>query len=273
MKQFKGWTIPGPDVPGGVEVEVGETLDALSGHFKLFQLRDGHRFSTDDLLVAGYAAAGAPQTTRILDLGSGIGTVASILAWKFPNARLTTVEAQEESVRLAHKSWRYNGCEDRVDVRLGDFRDPSVLRADERFDLVTGSPPYFPLDAGLHGDHPQKIACRFEVRGDLSHYAQVARAVLAPGGVYAFVFPVDPPHQRERVVRALADARLKLIRERGVVLKLGQSPLLGVFLCARAEDLPETSKPFIEPAIVIRDSQGSITPEYQAFKLAIGFPP
>lgn len=273
MKQFKGWTIPGPEVPGGVEIGPGETLDALSGHFRLFQLKEGHRFSTDDLLVAGYAASFAPQSARILDLGSGIGTVASVLAWKFPSARLVTVEAQEESVRLAHKSFRHNGCGDRVDVRLGDFRNLAVLHADERFDLVTGSPPYFPLDAGLHGDHPQKIACRFEVRGDLTDYARVAREHLAPAGMYAFVFPVDPAHQRERVIRALSSAKLTLVRARDVILKEGQPPLLGVFLCARAEDLPERSKPFLEPPLVIRDAQGEITPEYQAFKLAIGFPP
>jgi tRNA1Val (adenine37-N6)-methyltransferase len=273
VKQFKGWTIPGPQVPGGVEADPGETLDASSGHFRLFQLREGHRFSTDDLLVAGYAASGAPQATRILDLGSGIGSVASVLAWKFPLSRLTTIEAQPESVRLARKSWRYNGCEERVDVRLGDFRDPLILRPEERFDLISGSPPYFPLGAGIHGDHPQKIACRFEVRGDLADYALVAREHLAPGGAYAFVFPVDPPHQQERVMRALVHAQLKLIRARDVVLKQGHAPLLGVFLCALREDLPETSEPFIEPALVIRDAQGRITPEYQAFKLAIGFPP
>ena len=39
--QFKGWTKPGPIPPGalgeGPEVEPGESLDAISGHFRLFQ--------------------------------------------------------------------------------------------------------------------------------------------------------------------------------------------------------------------------------------------
>jgi hypothetical protein len=30
----------------------GESLDALSGHFRILQLRRGHRFSTDDVLTA-----------------------------------------------------------------------------------------------------------------------------------------------------------------------------------------------------------------------------
>jgi hypothetical protein len=57
---FKGWAKPGPVPPGlesGVTVEANETLDAISGYFRLFQLRDGHRFSTDDLLVAWYGTS------------------------------------------------------------------------------------------------------------------------------------------------------------------------------------------------------------------------
>ena len=53
---FKGYVKPGPVPPGakgnGPEIEEGETLDAISGYYRLFQLRNGHRFSTDDVLVA-----------------------------------------------------------------------------------------------------------------------------------------------------------------------------------------------------------------------------
>ena len=34
--------------------DAGETLDAISGHFRIFQLAKGHRFSTDDVLTAFY---------------------------------------------------------------------------------------------------------------------------------------------------------------------------------------------------------------------------
>ena len=72
---FKGWAKPGPNPPGlssGVIVEPDETLDAISGHFRLFQLRRGHRFSTDDLLVAWYGTSWCPSAHTVLDLGSGI---------------------------------------------------------------------------------------------------------------------------------------------------------------------------------------------------------
>jgi hypothetical protein len=39
---FKGWAIPGPTIPGeasGAKLEAGESLDALSGHYRIFQLK------------------------------------------------------------------------------------------------------------------------------------------------------------------------------------------------------------------------------------------
>ena len=147
---FKGWAKPGPIPPGlaaGVTVEPHETLDAISGHFRLFQLRDGHRFSTDDILTAWYGTSWCPTARTALDLGSGIGTVGMICAWRLPGARFVTVEAQNDSVVLARKSVRYNGLTDRYEIRAGDFRSPEILSANEKFDLITGSPPYFPQGA------------------------------------------------------------------------------------------------------------------------------
>ena len=170
---FKGWAKPGPVPPGlgapvsdpartgyscqraGSEtgaplaIESHETLDAISGHFRLFQLRDGHRFSTDDILTAWYGTSWCPTARTALDLGSGIGTVGMISAWRLPGAKFVTVEAQAESAALAKKSARYNGLEDRYEIRQGDFRDQKILRADEKFDFIMGSPPYFPPDSGV----------------------------------------------------------------------------------------------------------------------------
>src|SRR4051812_19817054 len=100
---FKGWAVPGPQAPGGIEAGPAESLDAICGNFRLFQLKAGHRFSTDDLLVAWYGSSWCPSPSRVLDLGSGIGSVATILAWRLPGAGLVTVEAQAESVELARK--------------------------------------------------------------------------------------------------------------------------------------------------------------------------
>jgi len=269
---FKGWAKPGPAAPGGVEPGEGETLDAISGHFRLFQLRNGHRFSTDDVLTAWYGTSWCPTARTALDLGSGIGSVGMIAAWRLPGARLVTVEAQEESVRLAKKSVRYNGLEARYEIRHGDFRDLALIGSEEKFDLVLGSPPYFPSGTGIEGDHPQKIACRFELRGDIGDYCAVAAGHLSLGGWFACVFPTE---QLARVEAAAGKAGLVIVRRRPVVLKEGEEPLISLFGMMVAEHLPAwfRGQTWVEPALIIRRKDGQIHPEYAAVKLAIGFPP
>ena len=270
---FKGWAKPGPIPPGAsrpVSVPPDESLDALSGHFRIYQLRKGHRFSTDDVLTAWYGTTWAPCARTVLDLGSGIGSVGMIAAWRLQGARLVTIEAQGESIRLARKSVQYNGLVGRVEVRHGDFRDAAILGPSERFDLVLGSPPYFPLGTGIEGDHPQKVACRFELRGDIRDYCAAAAGHLASGGLFACVFPEE---QRERLERASAAASLAIIRRRPVVFREGEPPLLGLFAMSGSSDVPAGLGTWVEAPLIVRAADGSVHPEYSAVKLSVGFPP
>ena len=276
---FRNWTIPGPIPPGalgrGPETSAEETLDSLGGHFRIFQLANGHRFSTDDVLTAWYGTSWAPLVRTALDLGSGIGTVAILSAWRLPAVRFVTIEAQPESVRLAKKSIAWNGLEDRFAIREGDFREAGILSPEERFDLVLGSPPYFPPGSGIEGDHPQKVACRFEMRGDISDYCEVAARHLAPGALFACVFPINPPEQHARIREAAARAALTIVRCRPVIFREGEPPLIGLFAMLRSADLPDwvRQRTWTEPPLIIRQRDASVHPEYSAVKLSFGFPP
>lgn len=274
---FRGWAKPGPIPPGlgnSLTVEAHETLDAISGHFRLFQLRDGHRFSTDDILTAWYGTSWCPTARNALDLGSGIGTVGMISAWRLLGTKFVTVEAQTESVTLARKSAQYNGLTDRYEIREGDFRTPGILRDDEKFDLITGSPPYFPPDSGIQSEHPQKLACRFELRGTIADYCTTAAKHLALGGFFACVFPFEPA-QLARVQAGADAAGLVIVRQRPIIFREGEPPLVGLFGMMRPSDLPEwfRGQTWEEPPLTIRTRKGEIHPEYSAVKLAIGFPP
>ncbi|BDU78434.1 hypothetical protein METESE_33920 [Mesoterricola sediminis] len=272
---FKGWTRPGPLPPGGLEPEEGETLDYICGHYRIFQYRRGHRFSTDDILAAWYGTSWCPRADRIADLGSGIGSVAVSMAWRCPGARIHTVEAQDISARLARKTMAYNGLEDRVTIHEGDLRDPSVLAGEAPFDLVTGTPPYWPLGTKVEAAHPQAIPARLEVRGEIGDYAKAAARILAPGGIFATVFPLD---QIPRAERAYREAGLLLMRRQDVIFKDGDPYGLGLFAGCRKEDLPEgfdaaAGFPVRAPDITIRRRDGSVDPTIAMVRLCMGFPP
>ena len=197
-----------------------------------------------------------------------------IAAWRLPGARFVTVEAQEESVRLARKSAAYNG--------LGRaLRDPArrlpvagrCSRADERFDLVLGSPPYFPPGTGIEGEHPQKVACRFELRGDIGDYCAVARRTWRRAGCLPASFPRSSGPRvggrggggraGHRAAAAGGVQGRRAAARHAVRDGARRRP-------ARARCATQT---WVEPPLVIRAADGSVHPEYAAVKLSIGFPP
>jgi tRNA1Val (adenine37-N6)-methyltransferase len=185
------------------------------------------------------------------------------------------VEAQGISVRLARKSLVYNGVQDRYFVHEGDLRDPELFQGEAPFDLVLGSPPYWPVGTRLEAAHPQAVPARLEVRGDVADYAQAAARILAPGGVFVCVFPSD---QLERASEAFRRADLVLLRRQDVRFKEGEAYGLGLFAGSRRQDLPPDFEsaaelPVVTDPILIRRKDGRIHPGMAMVRLVMGFPP
>ena len=97
-------------------------------------------------------------------------------------------------------------------------------RAEEQFDLITGSPPYFPPDAGVQSEHPQRLACRFELRGTVADYCAAAARHLAPAVSSRVCFPIEPA-QLARLEAGAKDAGLVIVRKRPVIFREGEPPL------------------------------------------------
>jgi tRNA1Val (adenine37-N6)-methyltransferase len=245
-----------------LEAELGEpiTLDGLSGSFKIFQRKKGHRHSTDDLLTAWYALEHAPHVTRALDLGTGIGTVGLLLASALPALELTCIEAQAISYKFLLENIAANEVGARVHPIHGDLR---ALAHAHRFPLITGSPPYFPITAGIVPSDSQKAHARFELRGDVSDYARAARAHLEPDGVFVFCFPWP---QAERAVVAARDAGFSIVARREVIPRETIAPLFALFAC-RIGTHPE----HVEPPFVVRHADGTHTASLREVRRRFGW--
>lgn len=251
-----------------LEAELGEpiTVDGLTAQWIIFQRKRGHRHSTDDLLTAWYALETTPHVSRALDLGTGIGGVGLLvlsgLLARDPDATLVAIEAQDVSFRFFGENVRANRVVDRVTALHGDLR---ALSLEERFALVTGSPPYFDPGAGIVPADSQKAHARFELRGDVSDYARAAKRHLAPGGRFVFCFPWQ---QKQRAVLAVRAEGFTIVRHRDVVPRAGLAPLFSVFACALDEGGDEVQ----EPDFVVRDEAGAHTAALSAVRARFGWP-
>lgn len=263
----EGWIRPGPAIPGGEAAGPGETLDRLCGQWQILQLKKGHRNTVDDQLAAWWGTRWLPAPARIADLGTGTGSVALMAAWRCPEATVHAVEAQEVSADLARRSVRHNGLEDRCTVHRGDLRDPSVLGPHGPFDLVFGTPPYWPEGTRLAAAHPQAVPARLELRGGVEAYALAAAALLAPGGMFACVFPND---QGDRARSAFAAAGLALREVQDARFKEGEP--YGLLMLAGGRG-PASGPPREHPPHAVRDREGRFTEAHAEVRRALGFPP
>lgn len=253
--------LPGIDEP--------VSLDRLAGDWRIYQLAAGHRFSVDDMATAWMAQRVAPTAARLLDLGAGIGSVGLMTLWALdqhapvPARRLTMLEAQAVSHRLAVATLTHNGLVDRVTALQGDMR--STTLPDAPFELVTGSPPYFPLGSGKVSPHPQKAACRMELRGTIADYAAAAARVLAPGGWFVACFPARDP----RGEAAFAPAGLHVRASCDLLFRAGgTAPVVLRLFAAQHEPGPRVDW----PGLTVRDADGQWTAPYLALRAEMGSP-
>lgn len=247
---------PGPD----------ESLDVLCGDWRIFQLRKGHRFSTDDLVGAWVAGQHRPGAQRLLDLGAGVGSVGLMTLFQMqPDAHLVMVEAQAISHQLARRTVALNRLQDRVTLRHGDLRDPASLPEEEHgtYDLVTGTPPYIPLGSGKVSPHPQRAHCRMELRGDVFDYCRTAARALRPEGAFVLVHSAvdDRPEQ------AIAQAGLTLWSRRDVYFRRNRAPTIAVWAAGLGPGPAQTGD------LVVREPDGRWSPEWRALRADLGAPP
>ena len=247
-----------------MELSADESWDHLIGEWSIVQLKRGHRFSTDDLVCAWRASLARPDATRLLDIGCGVGSVGLCTLHRVaPEATLLGVEVQEISVQLYRKTIARNQIADRVQVVHGDLRDPNVLTDDAQFELITGSPPYVPVGAGLISPHPQRAGARVELRGSVFDYCRAAKRWLAPGGRFCFVMLSDDP----RTEAAPIEAGLAVVERWEVVFGASRRPHIATLVCAHeSESLP----PRVSGQLVVRGPDGEHTDEYRAFQLQMG---
>lgn len=206
----------------------GETLNHLVGSWRIFQLRRGHRYSTDDVLAAWTGARALPRAEQVLDLGAGVGSVGLLVLHRLGDAaRLTSVEVQAVSAALARKTVAYNGLGERVRILHGDLRDAQVLEGTGTHDLVVANPPYLPPGAACASPNAQRAAARLELHGDVFDYCRAAARVLAPGGRFCFCHNAGD----DRPPRAVAEAGLQLLWRQEVLFRHGRPPSLALHCC------------------------------------------
>jgi tRNA1Val (adenine37-N6)-methyltransferase len=178
----------------------GESLDALfNGALKINQSRTGYRFSVDALLLAHFATV--KRHDRVMDLGTGNGVIALILAYSHPGIKIAGVEYQKALADRATRNVELNQLAARVSLCRGDVRYAASIGTVASFDLVVCNPPYRRRVGGRVSPNDEKQIARHEIHGELDDFVKAGAFLLHTKGRMALVYLA------ERAVDLLASLR------------------------------------------------------------------
>ena len=142
------------------------------------------RPDSESLIEAAVERFGTRGPMRILDLGTGPGTLLLAALAQWPEAHGLGIDSSERALDYAERNALDLGLEERARFKLGDW----TLGLHGQFDLILCNPPYVERGARL----PREVAewepsgALFAGEDGLSEYRRLAPEIprlLAPGGI------------------------------------------------------------------------------------------
>ena len=225
-------------------------METLFNGFTLEIPPGGFPLSTDSMVLAHFIKL--PRSAKILDLGSGCGTLGVLLCARDPDCTVTGFELTEHAHRAAQRNIRTNGLQSRMESICADLRQIPEALPQGSFSLCVSNPPYF---SGGPLSHRTPLARR-EDGCTLAELLKSAAWALKYGGD---LYLVHRPERLGEIIALAAPFRLEAKRLGLLRHAEGQRPSL-ILLQLRKGGKPGLSW----EEITLYDKSGIPTEEYRA---------
>ena len=158
--------------------------------FKQFHIHQEHaamKVGTDSDLLGALAAGGK----RILDVGTGTGVLALMMAQRYTDAEVTAVEIDDEAVLDAKRNFEESKFADRITLVHDSFQNFVLERLADAslFDSVVCNPPYF--DRSLECPTLGRTRARHSSSLPFSVLAEGVANVLCDRGTFTVCIPPE----------------------------------------------------------------------------------
>lgn len=176
--------------------------------FIVRQDRCAMKVGTDGTLLGAWARMTAREG-RVLDIGTGTGLIALMMAQRYPDCRVTAIDIDADACQQARENVEASPFADRIEVIRADV---AGFQSHGPFDAIVSNPPYF--SQSLECPDSRRTAARHT--SSLSYQTLVSSAyrLLADGGRFSLIIPDDcrSALMSEASLRGFFPARVHAVR-------------------------------------------------------------
>lgn len=236
--------------------------------FKQFELQQrdaAMKVGTDSVLLGCLTPHRSPA--RILDIGTGTGLLALMMAQRFADARIDAVELDRMAAAEARGNMENAPWSDRLQLFEGSIAD---FVSEEPYDLIISNPPYFSAGNQTPIDDPQRSKARHNDTLPPDMFMQHVSALLHATGICSLILPV---FETEVWLEAMQPYGLYLQQQVQLIPKEGKSanriisvigkqqvePTVSTFMIYRANGT--YSLPYVEATFPFLLWEGLASPE------------
>jgi tRNA1Val (adenine37-N6)-methyltransferase len=217
--------------------------------FKQFSLSHGNpglKISTEACLFGAWASLKARG--NCLDIGTGCGLLASMLAQANPSCVVQALEIHPEVAHIASENFHNSPFK----VRLQSIEANVItFNTDEKFDFICSNPPFFTNHLPA-SDEAKHLAIHADHLSPTDLAASIDR-LLTKEGEFAVLYPADVLAQFEQSLQAKG----LFIHEKVSIHSNPTSPLLRVMASGSREN-----KPIKQDRINIKTELGEYSPKF-----------
>jgi len=156
--------------------------------FKQFVVRQDRcamKVGTDGTLLGAWAEM-ERNDGKVLDIGTGTGLIALMMAQRYPEAKVTGIDIDEMAVSQAVENVQGSPFADRIEVLQADVNS---FESTELFDSIVCNPPFF--NNALICPDNQRTQARHTLSLSYQQLMAAAWRLLRDEGVFSLIIPND----------------------------------------------------------------------------------
>ena len=154
-------------------------------HFREFTVHQNHavlKVGTDAMILGALAKAESPYL--ILDIGTGTGVLALMMAQKFADAQITAIDLDAEALIDCQRNFEESPWSERMHCF---HQDVLLFPTDQKFDLIICNPPFY--EQSSKSESQRMNAAKHTSEDFLVALFAKSKELLSPNGVFWIVLP------------------------------------------------------------------------------------